>query len=373
MIPDLPRRVVTWMTMHHTERAGGVALGRPHCRPNAAGHSAMRRPPRRALLAVLPAALPWSLAAPAGATTRYPEQPVVLVAPFGAGGAADLAARTLARYAPRHLPNPDASLTVENRTGASGALGTQFVARAVPDGATLLLARVSAAAILPAIDPRTPYAWDSFSFLGLLDENPFVICVRADAPWKTLAELLMALREAPGKLGFATTGPATILDLGIRHFFAAAGLPLDAGVAIPFRGGGEAVAALVGGQVQFIGNNLSDTIGAINRGELRALVIGTRRERHPALPAVPTAREAEFEALAEITGWNALYGPAGLPASIIEAWAAATPALRQDAGWMAATRELGSYPRLLPPEETRDYVRAQVALYRDLARRLGLI
>jgi tripartite-type tricarboxylate transporter receptor subunit TctC len=328
----------------------------------------MRRLHRRALLATLPL-----LAGAARAQTAYPDRPITLVAPFSAGGAADLAARALAQYAPRHLPNPAATIVVENRSGASGAIGTQSVARAAPDGLTLLLARVSAAAILPAIDPRTPYAWDSFTMLGLLDENPFVVCVRADAPWRTLAELLGALRENPGRLSFATTGPATILDLGVRHIFASAGLPIDAGVAVPFRGGGEAVAALLAGQVQFIGNNLSDTLGAITQGGLRALVVGTRRDRHAAIPQVPTAREAEFEALAEITGWNALYAPAGLPQPLIDAWAAALAALRQDQGWMGATRRVGSYPRLLPPEETRDYVRAQVALYRDLARRLGLI
>jgi tripartite-type tricarboxylate transporter receptor subunit TctC len=328
----------------------------------------MRRFHRRALLATLPL-----LSSTARAEAAYPDRPITLVAPFSAGGAADLAARALAQYAPRHLPNRAAIITVENRSGASGAVGTQYVARAVPDGHTLLLARVSAAAILPAIDPRTPYAWDGFTMLGLLDENPFVVCVRADAPWRSLSELIGALRENPGKLSFATTGPATVLDLGVRHIFASAGLPIDAGVAVPFRGGGEAVAALLAGQVQFIGNNLSDTIGAITQGGLRALVVGTRRERHPAIPNVPTAREAEFEALAEITGWNALYAPAGLPQPLIDAWAAALAALRQDQGWMAATRRVGSYPRLLPPEETRDYVRAQVALYRELARKLGLI
>jgi tripartite-type tricarboxylate transporter receptor subunit TctC len=125
---------------------------------------------------------------------------VLLVAPFSAGGAADIAARTLAHHAGRHLPNPAATIVVENRTGASGAVGTQSVLRARPDGHTLLLARIASAAILPATDPRTPYAWDDFAMLGLLDENPYVVAVRADAPWRTLQELLAALRERPRSL-----------------------------------------------------------------------------------------------------------------------------------------------------------------------------
>ncbi len=325
--------------------------------------------PRRAFMASLPlfAGASTALAQPA-----YPDRPVTLVVPFSAGGAADIAARVLAAHVPRYLPNPAAALVVDNRTGASGAVGTGQVARARPDGQTLLLARVASSAILPATDPRTPYAWDEFSMLGLLDENPFVVCVRADAPWATLSDLAIALREGPGRLNFATTGPATILDLGVRHMFASLGLPIDAGVAIPFRGGGEAVMALLGGQAHFIGNNLSDMMGAIKGGQLRALVVGTA-ERLAMLPGVPTAREAEVEPLARISGWNALFGPAGLSDSVTKAWSAALVKLRQDAGWVAATRQVGSIPRLLAPTETLDYVRAQVALYRDLAKRLGLV
>jgi tripartite-type tricarboxylate transporter receptor subunit TctC len=323
-----------------------------------------------AMAAGLPAMRPPT--ARAGQTaTVYPDRPVAIVAPFSAGGAADIAARTLAAHAGRHLPNPSAILVVENRTGASGAIGTQHVQRAKPDGMTLLLARVASAAILPAIDARTPYGWDAFTMLGLLDDNPFVVAVRADAPWRTLADLIGTLREQPGTLNFATTGPATILDLGVRQLFAAAGLPIDAAAAVPFRGGGEAVAALLGGQAQFIGNNLSDTSAALAQGQLRALVVGAA-ERLPSLPDVPTAAEAEVPALAQILGWNALFGPPGLPEEIVAAWTAALRALGSDEAWLAATRRVGSRPRLLDPAETRAFVGAQAALYRDLARRLGI-
>lgn len=332
----------------------------------------MVHPARREFLAL--ASLPaFSFGAAAQAQQPpYPERAVVLIAPFSAGGAADIAARTLAAHAPRHLPNDTAPIVVENRTGASGAVGTLHVARAKPDGQTLLLARVGSSAILPATDPRTPYAWDEFTMLGLLDENPYVICVRADAPWRTLGELLAALRETPGRLNFATTGPATILDLGIRHIFAASGLPIDAGVAIPFRGGGEAVAALLGGQVQFIGNNLTDTLGAIASGQLRALVVGTEA-RLPILPGVPDAIEAEVPTLRQITGWNALFAPPALADPVEAAWIAALAKLGRDPQWLAATRRAGATPRMLDPAATRAFVRDQVALYRDLARRLGLL
>lgn len=302
----------------------------------------------------------------------YPSQPITLVAPFSAGGSADAAARLLAEHAPRHLPNRKASIVVENRTGASGAIGTNSVARAAPDGFTLLLARTASSAILPAIDPRTPYGWNDFTVLGLVHESPFVVFVRADAPWRRLGDLLGALREAPGRMSFATTGPATILDLGVRKLFVANGLPIDAGVAMPFAGGAEAVDAVASGQVHFVGCGLTDAITAVSARSVRALVTGGR-ERHPLLPGVPTAKEAEVESLEAITGWSAVFGPPALPQPVVDAWVEAIAALASDRGWIEATRRSGSVPRSLPPTETRDFLRAQVALYGDLARRLGLL
>ncbi len=336
--------------------------------------------PRRGLLAAAAARLvpaPWLAGAAAAADASaaggaYPGAPVTLVAPFSAGGAADIAARTLAAHAGRHLPGGHATITVENRPGASGALGAAFVARAQPDGLTLLLARVAPAAILPAIDPRTPYGWDGFSMLGLLDENPYLIAVRADAPWRSIEALIAALREDPGRLAFATTGPATILDLGVRTLFLAAGLPVDAAHAQPFGGGGEAVAGLLAGKAQFIGNNLADTEAALSAGRLRALVVATP-QRLPSLRHVPTAAEAGLGELGSISGWSALFGPPGLPEPVVAAWTAALRALSRDAGWLAATRRVGSIPRLMSPAETHEFVKAQVAFYNALGRRLGLV
>lgn len=314
------------------------------------------RLPRRALAALLPV--------PALAQERA----VTLVAPFSAGGAADLAARMLAQFAPRHLPAAP-PIVVENRTGASGAVGTLHVARARPDGTVLLLARVGSSAILPATDPRTPYTPDDFTWLGLLDENPFVVCVRADAPWRDLQALLAALRDQPGRLNFATSGPATILDLGVRQMLALAGLPLDAAQAVPFRGGGETLTALLGGSVQFVGNNLGDMMGALRDGSIRALVASAPLHD---LPAVPHAGQVGLPGLAALAGWNALAAPAALPEALVAQWTAALGSLSRDEGWIAANRRLGSLPRVLGPAETKAHVVSQIAMFRGLAQRLGL-
>jgi tripartite-type tricarboxylate transporter receptor subunit TctC len=311
------------------------------------------------------------LVAPAAARAQHVERPVMLVAPFSAGGAADIAARNFAAHAVRHMGAHPHPIIVENRAGASGAVGTSHVARARPDGHTLLLARVGSSAILPATDPRTPYTPDDFTWLGLLDENPFVVCVRADAPWRDLRMLLAALRDAPGRYNFATSGPATILDLGVRHMLASAGLPLDAAQAIPFRGGGEALTALLGGQAQFVGNNLGDMMGAIQQGGVRALAV-SGAARLASLPEVPTAAEAGLPQLSVLAGWNALAGPAQMPMELARYWEGVISRTGADPEWLAGTRRVGSVPRVTDGAAARAHVIAQIELFRGLARQLNL-
>ncbi|WP_424812424.1 tripartite tricarboxylate transporter substrate binding protein [Roseococcus sp. YIM B11640] len=308
---------------------------------------------------------------PTASIAETPPRAVTLVVPFSAGGAADLAARNFAQHAPRHMATASSAIVVDNRTGASGAVGTQFVARAQPDGHTLLLARVGSSAILPATDARTPYSVDDFTWIGLLEENPYVVCVRADAPWRDLDALLAAIRDKPGEMNFATSGPATVLDLGIRHMLSSAGLPIDAAQAVPFRGGGDALLALLGSQVQFVGNNLGDMIGAIRQRQVRALFVATGA-RLPELPGVPTATEARLPEMSAISGWSALAAPARLSEESRAFWGRVLLAVGDDPGWLRTTRALGSVPRVTGGEEARDYVVAQIALYRELARRLNL-
>jgi tripartite-type tricarboxylate transporter receptor subunit TctC len=312
-----------------------------------------------------------SLAAPFAARAQggYPDRPVVLVAPFGAGGASDVAARTFAGHADKHLGQP---IVVENRTGASGMVGTLHVRRAAPDGYTLLMARIASSAIVPAIDPAAQYAWDEFTFLGLVDINPYVFVVRADAPWRTLGALVEEIRRRPGALNHGSSGPSTILNLGVRYLLLQAGLAPDATVEIPFRGGGQVATALLGGQVQIVGQNLSEIAGALQGGQARALAV-TTPERFPAIPDVPTVREAGFPALEAIVGWNALAGPPDLPAAVTRRWDGVLAALAGDENWLAATRRVGSVPRIRDGAAAKAFIGAQVALYRELGRKLGLV
>ncbi|ARP80760.1 ABC transporter substrate-binding protein [Bordetella genomosp. 8] len=307
-------------------------------------------------------------AAAAAAAPRYPEHPITIVVPFSAGGDADLAARNLAKAVQAMLPQP---MVVLNKGGANGAIGSMFVREAAPDGYTLLLARVGSQAILPALQADLKYKWNDFTPLGLLDLNPMVCVVNGDAPYRTLGELVQAIREQPGKLNYSTSGPATVLNLATQMLLDAAGLPPQAAAQIVYKGGGEATAAVLSREVQFSCNNVTALIGNVKAGRLRALVT-TTAQRLPELPDVPTAKEAGFPQLERISGWSALYGPPGMPAPLVRQWADVLLRLSKDNEWLAGVRNIGSVPNVMAPAATARFAEEQYRLFRDLGGKLNI-
>src|SRR6185436_11047535 len=168
------------------------------------------------------------------AHAQYPARPILLVVPYTAGSDADLAARNLALHAPRYLNGQ--SVVVMTQPGASGAIGTLGVRNAPPDGYRLLLARLAAQVILPATDRKTPYRSNDFTFLSLLDINPYVCAVRSDAPYASMKDLVADIGKRPGRLNFATVGDGTLQNFGPQYLFSLVGLPKDAAVGIPYKG-----------------------------------------------------------------------------------------------------------------------------------------
>lgn len=306
--------------------------------------------------------------AAAGALAAYPDKPITFVVPFSAGGDADLAGRNLAAAAQKVLGQP---VVVQNRIGASGAIGSAAVKEAAPDGYTLLVARVGSNAVLPALRPSTPYKWSDFTFLGTLELNPFVCVVKADSQYRSLADLEKALRANPGKLNYSSSGQGTILHLGTQLLLQAMKLPADAAVHVAYKGGNEAAVAVVSGDAHFGCGNLTSTIGLIKGGKLRALVT-TTPERVPDIPDVPTAREAGYQQLEAIVGWSALFGPPNLPREVVQKWAQTLKAVSTDAQWKAGNEKFGGIPHVLPPAETERFVGEQFRVYQGLAKQLGL-
>jgi putative tricarboxylic transport membrane protein len=300
---------------------------------------------------------------------QYPSRPVNLVVPYSAGSDADLAARNLAQHAPRYLGGQ--SIVVVNQPGASGAIGTQAVHNATADGYTLLLARIASQVILPATDRKTPYRWNDFTLLSVLEVNPYVCAVKSDSPYASMKDLIDAIRRQPGQLNFATVGAGTIQNFGPQYLFSLVSLPRDAAVAIPYKGSGELTTALIAGHVQFACSNLGALLGHFRSGTLRALMT-TTRERLKDMPDVPTARNLGWREMENLIAWSALAGPRELPREVVERWSAAMAQLDRDPGWLAGNDKLGGIPAVRSPADTEKFVRSQYELYEKLAERLGL-
>ena len=317
-------------------------------------------------LGLLPA-LVLMLASQAHAQT-YPNRPITLIAPYAAGGDSDLSGRNLAAAAQKFMGQP---LIVQNVVGASGTIGSMRVRSAAPDGYTLLIARGGSQAITPALESKTPYKWNEFTMLSLLELNPVACVVKGESPYKNLKDLLDALRAAPGKLNYATAGPGTTQHMAAEVMFRAAGLLSSIAEPIGYKGGGEATAALLGGQVQFLCNNVPTLGGQLKAGTMRALVT-TTPERLKDYPDIPTARELGYPAMEQVMGWSGLYGPPGLPPEVVAKWVDTLKKLAQDPDWVKGNAAIGGIAAIRSPGETEKFAREQFELYEKLGTALNL-
>jgi len=306
--------------------------------------------------------------APASSQESFPSRPVTIVVPFSTGGDADLSARNLAPALQKVIGQ---SVVVQNRAGASGSIGSQVVKEARPDGYTLLLARIGSQALLPALQRSLPYRWDDFTFLGLLERNPFVCAVHVDSPYRSFGDLIEAMRRNPGKLNYSTSGPGTILNLGPQMMFDVLKLGPNAAEQVAYKGGGDAAMAVLSREVDFNCGNLTSLIGNLKGGRMRALFT-TTPQRWQDIPDVPTVRELGYPQLEAIIGWSALYGPPGMPAEQIAYWREALAKVATDRQWIAGTERIGGMPSVMTPADTRRFVANQFELYDRIGKQLGI-
>ncbi len=319
----------------------------------------------KALLAALVLAFAW---APMAAMAEYPNKPITLVAPFGPGGASDLASRTLAASVDKYIGQP---VVVVNRTGAGGVTGSAFVCNSRADGYTLLMGRVGCNCLVPALNKTIPYKWNDFTFLGVLELNPFVYVVKADSPYKTLKDLTEAIKKNPGKMSFSHSGPYGLLAMGSYMLLETAGLEQKAATGIPYKGGGGAKTALMGGHVDFLGINLAPVLDQIQAGKLRALAV-TTPERYGAIKDVPTVREAGFPALETAIGWSALLGPPNMDKAAVAKWQKALAGIKKDPAWNKITKSLGSIPYISDGAACEAYIKDQFETYDKLGKKMGI-
>ena len=307
------------------------------------------------------------LAMAASVSADYPTKPITMVSPYGPGGAADLAARTLAGTVPAYMGN---AVLVVNRTGAAGVTGSTSVAKGRKDGYTVLLARVGSQAAVPAINRKIPYKWDEFTFLGLLELNPFVLVVNAESSVESLDDLKAALGGGE-KLSYSSAGVGTLLHVAMNMVLDQFEMGPDAMKHVPYKGGGKAAAAVVGGHVDMMFQNLSGVISHIQAGKLRAIAVSTP-ERVASLPDVPTVAEAGYPALETVVGWSGVWGPPGMNQEAVDKWIEVLGKLKEDKAWIKLTQGLGSIPYVRSPEDTRAFVEKQYNAFRALTEKLGM-
>jgi len=299
---------------------------------------------------------------------EYPDQPIKMVVPYGPGGAADLSARMIAGSAPTYLGQP--ILTV-NKTGAAGVVGSNFVVNSAADGYTLLSARVGSQMGVPAMNRTIPYAWDQFTILGMLEINPFVLVVNPDSGIATFADF-EAKVKAGEEMSYSSAGVGTLLHTATAVMSNAMGADFEKLTHVPYKGGGKARAAVVGNQVDFSWQNLSAVAGALESGQLTALVV-TMPERQSIIPDVPTASEVGYTDLEKIIGWSAIYGPPNLPDDVVVKWSKTLQSLKEDKAWNRMTKGLGNIVTIMSPEETKAFVEAQYNVFSETMQKLDMV
>ena len=255
-----------------------------------------------ALLLLLP------LVAPA---QDYPAKPVRIVVPYSAGGNADILGRTLAQKLGDALKQP---FVVENRAGANGGIGTDLVAKSVPDGYTLLVTASGPITVNPTLYKSVPYdALKDFAPISECAVYQYVLVTLATSPWKTIADIVAAARAKPGAVSYGSTGVGGGNHLSGELFALATGSQLTH---VPYKGSAPALADLLGGQLSMMFDTVITSVPQIRAGKLRAFAVSSGK-RASSLPDVPTMQEAGIKGF-DISQWQGFLAPAGTPKAIVD-------------------------------------------------------
>ena len=238
----------------------------------------------------------------------WPSRPVHYVVPFPPAGATDITARIMADKIGGPLGQP---VIVENRPGAAGNVGTEFVAKAAPDGYTILQVTV-AQSISQTLYKKLSYDLErDLAPVAMVALVPNVMEVNPSVPAKSVAEFIALAKSKPGKINFASSGSGTSIHMSAEMFMMLTGVKM---VHVPYKGSGPALVDLIGGQVDVMFDNLTSSIGFIRSGKLRALAI-TSAARYPELPDLPTMQEAGVPGY-EATAWFGILAPKGVPRNV---------------------------------------------------------
>ena len=316
---------------------------------------------RRLFLAV------FALGANVAFAQDYPSRPITLIVPFPPGGVADNVARPVAQALSKQLGK---TVVIENKPGAGGGIGMAFVAKAKPDGYTLLLA-LSSVSVIPEADKvlgRAPmFQLDQLLPIARLTADPVVLAVRAESPWKTYSEFVAFAKANPKKLNYGSSGNYGTMHVPMEMLASSAGITLTH---VPFTGAAPAVTALLGGTLDAVASGPSTVVQHVKAGKLRVLA-NWGAERHPALPDVPTLRELGIAT--EYAQWSGLFAPTGTPEPVLVALRKAAREVQDDAAFKQTFVTLQTPLAYLDAPEFRVYWDADAKKMADVVQRIGKI
>jgi len=318
---------------------------------------------RTVLLAGLAAcfALPGGMATAADA---FPSRTVTLVVPFAAGGSTDLIARIIAEKMTEDLGQ---TVIVENKAGAGGNIGADAVAKADPDGYTILMGTIATHALNPAVMKQMPYdPVKDFAPISLLVLVPNVLEVNPELPVKSVQELIALLKSKPGEYSYASSGIGTPLHLSGELFKSLAGVDM---IHVPYRGAGPALNDVVANQVPIMFDNLPSSTAFIKAGTLRPLAV-TTKTRSASFPDLPTMEEAGVPGYETYT-WNAIFAPAGTPQAVIDRLNAAAVKAVKDPATQPRLAELSATVVGSTPDELAKHVVAELAKWAPIVEASG--
>jgi len=289
----------------------------------------------------------------------WPTKTVTIVVPFPPGGSSDSVARAIAPKLQEKLGQP---FVIENKPGATGTIGATQVKRAAPDGYTLLVTSLGPLVITPHLIKDMQYdALKDFDLITVAVQAPNVLVVPAASPFKSVADVIAALKAKPETVTFASSGNGSSDHLTAALFWQQTGTQ---GLHVPYKGGGPVMTDLLGGQVQASFQNLNAVVEQVKAGKLRALAI-TSAKHSPLLPDVPTLAEAGVKGV-DVYSWQALVAPKGLPADVRKSLHAATVAALNDPQIRERFTALGFEVIANTPEQFADFQQKEFARWKKV-------
>ncbi|MDW3182007.1 MULTISPECIES: Bug family tripartite tricarboxylate transporter substrate binding protein [unclassified Roseobacter] len=301
------------------------------------------------------------------ALAEYPERPINMVIPYGAGGATDISARTIAEPLGAAVGKP---LVMANVTGAGGATGSVAVQNAKEDGYTMLFARVGSHSVNPAMKATLPYTLDDFRFVTVYEINPVACAVSPSSGITSMEDLIAKVDE--GGVTYSSSGVGSLLHLAAVMVLSEFGVeePLTKTTHIPQKGGGAAATAVLNGTATFLCTNSSAIASFVANKQLVPLMVTTAEP--VAGFDVPTAADLGKPALHQLVGWTGIAGPDGLPDDVADKWGAWMAAATEDAEFLEKMTSRGSVIELMSPEDANAFIEGQYNTFRKLVDDLGM-